>query len=129
VPAPCITITTATTATTATTTITIVPCPSCAQVGALGALVEVPGPARDIALGEFFEKWRSEPLVILKWLSLQVCRPARSILHGLPLPPLAACSTEPACGPLPLPSGFGASRAPPPPSRQWQTGQPRQVGG
>eukprot|EP00983_Pelagomonas_calceolata_P070788 1150931-Pelagomonas_calceolata.AAC.2 len=43
-----------------------------AQVGALGALVEVPCEARNTALSEFFEKWKSEPLVILKWLGLQV---------------------------------------------------------
>jgi hypothetical protein len=41
------------------------------QVGALGALVEIPGEARKIALAEFFEKWKNEPLVILKWLGLQ----------------------------------------------------------
>uniref|UniRef100_A0A7S3VSY4 Aminopeptidase N n=2 Tax=Dunaliella tertiolecta TaxID=3047 RepID=A0A7S3VSY4_DUNTE len=41
------------------------------QVGALGALVEVPCEARNTALSEFFEKWKSEPLVILKWLGLQ----------------------------------------------------------
>lgn len=42
------------------------------QVAALAALVELHDPARDTALAEFYEKWKSEPLVILKWLGLQV---------------------------------------------------------
>ncbi len=30
------------------------------------------GKERDTALKEFFEKWKSEPLVLLKWIGLQV---------------------------------------------------------
>ena len=36
------------------------------------------GKERDAALKEFFEKWKSEPLVLLKWIGLQVrCMGAR----------------------------------------------------
>ncbi|MEW5309288.1 MAG: hypothetical protein WDW38_001184 [Sanguina aurantia] len=41
------------------------------QIAALSTLVEISGPERDLALGEFFTRWQSEPLVILKWLGLQ----------------------------------------------------------
>ena len=30
------------------------------------------GSQRDTALAEFYEKWQFEPLVVLKWLALQV---------------------------------------------------------
>jgi hypothetical protein len=37
------------------------------------ACIQVPGPERETALSEFYEMWKHEPLVILKWLGLQVC--------------------------------------------------------
>lgn len=30
------------------------------------------GPERDIALQEFYATWKDEPLVMLKWIGLQV---------------------------------------------------------
>ncbi len=44
----------------------------CSQIAALGALVDVSGPERETALDEFYKQWQHEPLVILKWLGLQV---------------------------------------------------------
>lgn len=41
------------------------------QIAALAALVEVPGPERQAALDAFYQQWKHEPLVILKWLGLQ----------------------------------------------------------
>jgi len=41
------------------------------KVAALSALVEVAGDARKTALDEFYETYKAEPLVILKWLGLQ----------------------------------------------------------
>lgn len=40
-------------------------------MAALSALVDVPGSERQQALDSFYEKWKSEPLVVLKWLTLQ----------------------------------------------------------
>jgi hypothetical protein len=42
------------------------------QISALSALVDVPGAERDAALAEFYEQWKHEPLVMLKWLGIQV---------------------------------------------------------
>jgi aminopeptidase N len=42
------------------------------QIAALSALVHVPGPERDAALAEFYEQWKQQPLVMLKWLDVQV---------------------------------------------------------
>lgn len=44
-------------------------------MAALAALVEVSGPERATALNEFYDKYKSEPLVVLKWLGLQVTTP------------------------------------------------------
>ena len=49
------------------------------------------GKERDTALKEFFEKWKSEPLVLLKWIGLQVrCMVARGSCavrrHEMPCP-------------------------------------------
>jgi hypothetical protein len=42
------------------------------QIAALGALVDLAVPERQLALDEFYAQWQKEPLVILKWLGLQV---------------------------------------------------------
>ena len=49
------------------------------QIAALSALVDVSGAARDTALAEFYEQWKHEPLVMLKWLGIQVNQ--KSLLH------------------------------------------------
>ncbi|KXZ50521.1 hypothetical protein GPECTOR_16g696 [Gonium pectorale] len=41
------------------------------EISALAALVELAGPERDSALAAFYDKFRNEPLVLLKWLGLQ----------------------------------------------------------
>jgi aminopeptidase N len=41
------------------------------QIAALSCIVEVPGEARERALAAFHAQWKSEPLVIDKWLALQ----------------------------------------------------------
>ncbi|EFJ47753.1 hypothetical protein VOLCADRAFT_81369 [Volvox carteri f. nagariensis] len=41
------------------------------EIAALSCLVELAGPERDIALAAFYDKFRNEPLVLLKWLGLQ----------------------------------------------------------
>ncbi|GAX81576.1 hypothetical protein CEUSTIGMA_g9004.t1 [Chlamydomonas eustigma] len=41
------------------------------SISALSALVEVRGAERQLALDEFYNQWKEEPLVILKWLGLQ----------------------------------------------------------
>ncbi|MGA7800378.1 MAG: aminopeptidase N, partial [Gammaproteobacteria bacterium] len=40
-------------------------------MAALSCLANDPAPEREQALAEFYDKWRSEPLVIDKWLALQ----------------------------------------------------------
>ncbi|MEJ2643616.1 MAG: aminopeptidase N [Gammaproteobacteria bacterium] len=40
-------------------------------MAALSCLANDPAPEREQALGEFYDRWRSEPLVIDKWLALQ----------------------------------------------------------
>eukprot|EP00884_Botryococcus_braunii_P010598 jgi/Botrbrau1/1953/Bobra.0005s0045.1 len=40
------------------------------KVAALTALLDLPGPERETALSEFYEEWKEEPLVVLKWLQL-----------------------------------------------------------
>ncbi len=42
------------------------------EIAALGCLVELPGAERDEALAAFYDKYAKEPLVLLKWLGLQV---------------------------------------------------------
>eukprot|EP00899_Mesostigma_viride_P000768 jgi/Mesvir1/10692/Mv13782-RA.1 len=41
------------------------------SMGALAAVCVNDGPDRDAALAAFYEKWKSDPLVVNKWLSLQ----------------------------------------------------------
>lgn len=41
------------------------------SIAALSALVEVKGPERQQALDEFYQRWKDDPLVVLKWLGLQ----------------------------------------------------------
>uniref|UniRef100_A0A061S086 Aminopeptidase N n=1 Tax=Tetraselmis sp. GSL018 TaxID=582737 RepID=A0A061S086_9CHLO len=41
------------------------------QIAALAALMDHECPERGVALEEFFAKWQHEPLVVLKWFSLQ----------------------------------------------------------
>ena len=40
-------------------------------IAALAALSDHDCKERGVALGEFYDKWKDEPLVVLKWLSLQ----------------------------------------------------------
>jgi len=40
------------------------------QMACLGALAMTAGPARDAALSSFYDQWKAEPLVVLKWLSV-----------------------------------------------------------
>lgn len=40
------------------------------RMAALAALNDVPSEARDTALAEFYEQYKDEPLVVLKWLAL-----------------------------------------------------------
>jgi aminopeptidase N len=51
------------------------------ELGALSALVRREGPEREQALGAFYAKWKHEPLVMNKWLSLQATSPARDTLE------------------------------------------------
>ncbi|GLI71085.1 hypothetical protein VaNZ11_016002 [Volvox africanus] len=41
------------------------------EIAALSCLVELAGPDRDTALAAFYDKFKDEPLVLLKWLGLQ----------------------------------------------------------
>jgi aminopeptidase N len=45
-------------------------------IGGLEPLVQMDGGERDTALGQFYERWRANPLVVDKWMSLQAssCR-------------------------------------------------------
>jgi aminopeptidase N len=49
-------------------------------MGGLSALMLLGGPAFDTALAEFFERWRSEPLVIDKWFAVQARSPGEDVL-------------------------------------------------
>lgn len=42
------------------------------QISALSYLVEIACPEREAALADFFKQWKEDPLVILKWIGLQV---------------------------------------------------------
>lgn len=35
-------------------------------------MVHSAGPERDMALEEFYKQWKDDPLVMLKWIGLQV---------------------------------------------------------
>lgn len=53
------------------------------MVAALAALIDHDCPERGTALEEFYTKWENEPLVVLKWLSLQVpCQLHRAAADG-----------------------------------------------
>ena len=41
------------------------------SIAALGCLIHIDCPEREIALSEFYERWRNDSLVLDKWLSLQ----------------------------------------------------------
>ncbi|KAK9814410.1 hypothetical protein WJX72_005522 [[Myrmecia] bisecta] len=41
------------------------------KVAALASLADMEGEERETAMSEFYESWRDEPLVLLKWLALQ----------------------------------------------------------
>ncbi|KAK9846623.1 hypothetical protein WJX81_007796 [Elliptochloris bilobata] len=41
------------------------------HIAALAALIDHPGAERDTALQEFYEAWKGEPLVLLKWIGIQ----------------------------------------------------------
>ena len=49
-------------------------CSNCAGFGSEGKndLVALAGPEREIALAEFYEQWKDDGLVMLKWIALQV---------------------------------------------------------
>jgi aminopeptidase N len=49
-------------------------------IGGLSALMLVGGPAYEAALADFYEKWKTEPLVIDKWFTLQARDPDESAL-------------------------------------------------
>jgi aminopeptidase N len=49
-------------------------------MGGLSALMLVGGPAYEAALADFYEKWKTEPLVIDKWFTLQARDPDESAL-------------------------------------------------
>jgi aminopeptidase N len=46
-------------------------------VGGMAPLVDMDGQEREGALGQFYDQWKANPLVIDKWMSLQAmsCRP------------------------------------------------------
>ena len=49
-------------------------------IGGLTALMLIGGPEFEIALAEFYERWRAEPLVIDKWFALQARDPDEGAL-------------------------------------------------
>jgi len=50
------------------------------SIGGLNALMLVGGPAYETALADFYERWKTEPLVIDKWFMLQARDPDPSAL-------------------------------------------------
>jgi aminopeptidase N len=50
------------------------------SIGGLCALMAIGGEAVETALGDFYDRWRDEPLVIDKWFSLQARDPAEGAL-------------------------------------------------
>lgn len=53
------------------------------ELGALTALNMVPSEIRELAFKEFMAKWKHEPLVINKWLSLQAVAPLEDSLENI----------------------------------------------
>ena len=49
-------------------------------MGGLGALMQIGGEAYEAALTDFFERWKSEPLVIDKWFAIQARDPDETAL-------------------------------------------------
>jgi aminopeptidase N len=49
-------------------------------MGGLNALMLIGGEAFDTALSEFYERWKSEPLVIDKWFAVQARSPSEDVL-------------------------------------------------
>jgi aminopeptidase N len=49
-------------------------------IGGLSSLVQIGGQAADEALAAFYEKWKSEPLVVDKWFAVQSRDPSESAL-------------------------------------------------
>ena len=49
-------------------------------MGGLSALMQIGGEAYETALADFFEKWKSEPLVIDKWFAIQARDPDEGAL-------------------------------------------------
>jgi aminopeptidase N len=49
-------------------------------MGGLGALMLVGGETFDLALAEFYARWKDEPLVIDKWFAIQARSPAEDVL-------------------------------------------------
>jgi aminopeptidase N len=52
------------------------------QIAALACLSDHESEERKTAIQEFYEQWKDEPLVVLKWLTLQVgCDDAPRVLR------------------------------------------------
>lgn len=51
------------------------------SLSALSILCSYQTEEREVALGEFYEKWKSEPQQILKWFSLQATSPVDGVLE------------------------------------------------
>ena len=49
-------------------------------MGGLAALMLIGGEAFDIALAEFYDRWKDEPLVIDKWFAVQARSPSEDVL-------------------------------------------------
>ncbi len=50
-------------------------------IAALGLLVDSDAPEREAALGEFYERWRQDPLVLDKWFAIQASSKHRDTLE------------------------------------------------
>lgn len=53
------------------------------KISALAALIDSEGKERQIALDEFYEEWKDDSLVILKWLGLQTASNVKGNLHNV----------------------------------------------
>jgi aminopeptidase N len=53
------------------------------ELGALGALIRSTSQVRTQSLEAFYRKWKDEPLVINKWLTIQALSPAKNVLSQI----------------------------------------------
>ena len=53
------------------------------ELGALEALNRTSKPQRKLAMDEFYAKWKSEPLVMNKWLSIEALSPQKGTLERI----------------------------------------------